>query len=486
MKLISNNDLRKIKLINKEKNDFNKINKWKENLLIFIIFILLIILFLLVYFFKLKNKDIKDILINFNKYQKYSRKKFKEFKEYKEIINKKYQKKLSEIKNNMNIYTNILKEKNDELKHNLEKANNNNYNLLKQKIKKEIFLKNFLKEINQTFTKKGFANINEIESKFPEGRPWIKGNINDTINVGFQLDPNYILRTMMTLASLIDSQKNNTKISAHFAVVLGFNDENMFKIYSLREKIRDDVEFIFYDAKRVETDFKGMHPKGPGAIAKILLPHLLADDIERILIFDVGDVLILRDLTEMYNWNLSDYLYLGAPDPLINSIGRITKKKLDIYINVGHFLVNVKKVKSENMYEKYLKYKNVYSNRICDQDLLNDIAYGKIGYLPIKYGLFAPFRNDYESDFQPYISQYQKLRMNEFKLLNKSKEFPFLPRNTYEFFKRSSNPVVIHQWNDKWVDGSGLSIYRRLAQYYIRYAGIWEEMCIKLPKYCNK
>ena len=202
-------------------------------------------------------------------------------------------------------------------------------------------MKNFLKEINRTFTNKGCVNINEIESKFPEGRPWIKNNTNNTINVGFQLDPSYILRTMMTLASIIDSQKNDTKLRVHFAVVLGFNDESMFKIYSLREKIREDVEFIFYDAKKVETDFKGMHPKGPGAIAKILLPHLLADDIERILIFDTGDVLILRDLTEMYNWNLSDYLYLGAPEPQINRFGRISKKKLDIYINVGHFLVNV-------------------------------------------------------------------------------------------------------------------------------------------------
>ncbi len=148
--------------------------------------------------------------------------------------------------------------------------------------------------------------------------------------------------------------------------------------------------------------------------------------------------------------------------------------------------IKFKKVKSENMYEKYLKYKNVYSNRICDQDLLNDIAYGKIGYLPIRYGLFAPFRNDYESDFKPYRNQYQFFQMNELKLLNKSKKFPFLPRNTDEFFKQSYNPVVIHQWNDKWVFGSGLSIYRRLAQYYIRYAGIWEEMCIKLPKYCQK
>ena len=78
----------------------------------------------------------------------------------------------------------------------------------------------------------------------------------------------------MTLASIMDSQKEETKIRFHFAVVLNFTAENMLKIYSLREKIRDDVEFNFYNAKRVEEDFKGVHPKGPGAIAKILLPHM--------------------------------------------------------------------------------------------------------------------------------------------------------------------------------------------------------------------
>ena len=125
--------------------------------------------------------------------------------------------------------------------------------------------------------------MNEIESKFFDGRPWIKNNQRNVINIGFQLDPSYILQTMMTLASIIDSQKNTTKLKFHFAVVLGFNVENMFKIYSLREKIREDVEFIFYNAKKVEFDFKGVHPKGPGAIAKILLPHLLANNIERII-----------------------------------------------------------------------------------------------------------------------------------------------------------------------------------------------------------
>ena len=439
-------------------------------------------------FLELKKKEIKDILKQENKPKKYSTKEFKKYKEYIKKINKKksfeFKKNISIYINNLNIQIYKLKQKESFY---LEKIKHFNKSLLKQIIKKKNFEKQLLKKIKQMFSKKGYVNINEIESKFPEGRPWIENNHNNTINIGFQLDPSYILQTMMTLASIIDSQKPTTKLRFHFAVVLGFNEENMFKIYSLREKIREDVEFIFYNAKKVETDFKGIHPKGPGAVAKTLLPHLLSDDIDRILIFDAGDVLVLRDLTEMYNWNFSNYLYLGTPDPRINSYGKISKKKLKIYINIGHFLINIKKVKSLNMYKKYLKYKNVYSNNIiADQELLNDVCNGKIGYLPIKYGLFPPFKSDNESDFNPYHNEYEKHKMNEYKLLKKHRKFPFLPRNNDEFFKQSYNPVVIHQWNGKWVNGKGLTIYRRLAQYYIRYAGIWEEMCVTFPKYCYK
>ena len=56
---------------------------------------------------------------------------------------------------------------------------------------------------------------------------------------------------MMTLASIMDSQNYDTKIRFHIAVVLDFNIDHMFKIYSLRSRIREDVEFIFYNAKRV-------------------------------------------------------------------------------------------------------------------------------------------------------------------------------------------------------------------------------------------
>lgn len=39
--------------------------------------------------------------------------------------------------------------------------------------------------------------------------------------------------------------------------------------------------------------------------------------------------------------------------------------------------------------------------------------------------------------------------------------------------------------HSKWMLGGGLTLYRKLAQYYIKYAGIWEELCIEYPGYCK-
>ena len=122
--------------------------------------------------------------------------------------------------------------------------------LCKIKLKREksnYFNRILSKKIKKIYKLKKYVNINEVESLIPGGRKWKKKNNKNEINIGFQLDPKYVLRVMMTLASIIDSQDIKTKLRFHFAVVLSFNVEFMLKIYSLRERIRDDVEFNFYD-----------------------------------------------------------------------------------------------------------------------------------------------------------------------------------------------------------------------------------------------
>ena len=284
----------------------------------------------------------------------------------------------------------------------------------------------------------------------------------------------------MTLASIMDSQKNETKIRFHFAVVLSFNAEHMLKIYSLRDKIRDDVEFNFYNAKKVEIDLKNLNSKGPGAVAKLLLPEIIPNNINKLIIFDTGDLLVLRDLSEMYNWNMSNFLYLGQPGIKIGDYATISKKKFITYINTGSMLINVEMVKKEKLYEKFVKNKDAYNGPFGDQTLQNDIAFGKIGYLPIKFGYRPPYSNDEESDKLSLKYSYQK-----YSKIFMEKIFPFIPKNknNNNLIQSGFNPVVVHQFNGKWMYGEGLTVYRRISQYYIKLAGISDDIYMKFPGY---
>jgi lipopolysaccharide biosynthesis glycosyltransferase len=339
-----------------------------------------------------------------------------------------------------------------------------------------------LLDITKIFKEKGFVNINEVESKIFGGKPWNENkNKSHEINVGSALDSGYILQTMMTIASVIDSQKLDTKLKLHFAVVKNFRPINMLKIYSLRKRIREDVEFNFYNAKKVDRYLKGLSPKGPGLYAKLILPQLLNDNIKRLIIIDTGDVLVLRDLSEMYNWNMGDNIYMGVPDPGLGKLGFFSNKSLNIYINVGNYLIDVKKVKLKNMFQKFKKYKHLYKSIFAEQDMLNDLANGKVGYLPIRFGLISPFFNDTYSDIPPLNTIYQTINLTKLNYINS-----YIPHSYNEYIIQSLNPVIVHHWNAKWMDGNGISVYRRLAQYYIRLAGIWNETCRKFSGYCEK
>ena len=341
----------------------------------------------------------------------------------------------------------------------------------------------FEKLIEKEFKINNHVNLNEIESNLPFGRRWnLLKNDSSEINVGMSLDRNFILKSMITTASVIDSQKSTTKLRLHFTVVKTFKPRDMIKIYSLRSRIREDVEFNFYNARKVQIEINSITHKGPGLAAKLLLPQLVEEDVKRLIIIDTGDLLVIRDLSEMYNWDMGNNMYMGAPDQSAGMYGKISKKPLDIYINAGNYLIDVNKVKKKNMYKLFLKYKNVYNPPFAEQHMINDIANGEIGYLPVEFGLVPPFPDD--GFF--FNSKAKSIYINNFNFDIISKFSNFLPKNYEEYLHSAINPVIIHSWNGKWSEGKGMNIYRKLCQYYINLTGIKKEICRKIPGYCLK
>ena len=76
----------------------------------------------------------------------------------------------------------------------------------------------FIKEIKKIYYIFGKVNINEIEQKFTGKNNYDNKTINSTINIGFTLDNNYILETMLIVTSIMATQNKTTKIRFHLGV----------------------------------------------------------------------------------------------------------------------------------------------------------------------------------------------------------------------------------------------------------------------------
>lgn len=348
-------------------------------------------------------------------------------------------------------------------------------------VNKNFFTK-FEYEIKKIYDSFYNVNINEIENKITKKKNIIPEKIKSVINIGFTLDKNYVYETMLTVASIMATQEKTTKVRFHFGVTNQFTPDKMIKIYELRNKINNLTEFNFYYLKESVMKMKNFHPKGEACPGKFELPMLLANDIERLIIFDAGDLLVLRDLTELYNYNMGDYWVLGNPEPIIINQFMKVKYNLTKYINIGAILLNIQKFKTNNFWQYFIHNRNLTLKGAPDQTLFNILVPDeKKNYLPFKFGGFALFRSDKNYD----SSNFEKFGFKNWLNSSYSEFLPEKPDSENGIILKLYNPRFIHQFSGKWENGEGLSIYRLLAKYFIHLAGIYDEICKKKPGYCN-
>ena len=286
---------------------------------------------------------------------------------------------------------------------------------------------------------------------------------------------------MLTSASIMETQKRETKIIFHFGVTENFSVDNMLEMYSLKEKLNNSTEFNFYYLKDSIKKMKNFHKKGEACPGKFELPSLLPNEVKRLIIFDAGDVLVLRDLTDLYNYDMGEYWVLGNPEPLIIDSFMKVKYNISKYVNIGAILLNVKKLKEINFWDIYSSNRYLKLKGAPDQTLFNIlIPDNKKNYLPFRFGSFSIIRNDHNFDKMKFVEFKFK---NWFKS-NLSLSLPENPKTEEGILINLYNPRFIHQFSGKWENGDGLSIDRLLAKYFIKISGIQERICIKKPGYC--
>lgn len=213
------------------------------------------------------------------------------------------------------------------------------------------------------------------------------------IPIAFITDENYVMPTCITIISLLKNKQEFTKYKFYILT----NDVSE-KSKQLLKKIslgNSDLEFMDYDNL---NDLQKKVEQHRHVTKTSLLKFFLADMInEDKLIFLDSDILVRDDLSEMYDTDISDY-YAAVVKDILSERGYLYHfKKMeynnDFYFNSGVMLLNLRKLRQDNISKALIDYRINHYNYFMDQDALNMVLGRKVKYLSYKYNFLNIYLN---------------------------------------------------------------------------------------------
>ncbi|QKW48221.1 glycosyltransferase family 8 protein [Streptomyces buecherae] len=128
---------------------------------------------------------------------------------------------------------------------------------------------------------------------------------------------------------------------------------------------------------------------------RLALPRLLPPTVPRVVYLD-ADLMILKDLSELYTWNLSGACLAAVREPSDpffwsrNGLEHAFELGLDPnspYFNAGVLVMDLAALRARKMEERCLEYVARHRPARMDQDALNAIFLGAISELPTQWNV---------------------------------------------------------------------------------------------------
>lgn len=343
-----------------------------------------------------------------------------------------------------------------------------------QKIRRSI---SFDENADNIFQSTGMLNLSKLEFYYYTNSK-ITDNLNN-IHLGMSFDKNYILLSSISIASILNTSSENTYI--HFHIILNNCTYKDFKPLSDLKKINENVNFIFYNGKQAEYDFsRGISEiRGIGEYSRFLIPEIV-NNTNKILILDSGDILAMKDLSEIYFFELGDNYCAFS---LENIAGRYDDVWIfgrnNYYPNGGVTLINVKKFREDKLYKNAFYASFSYEYLPCPfQEILLMISNFKFTYFPLSYNCIQFFENKDNFTKNNFTSKEINiwLEMQELSPFKYSKE---------EIVNASLNPVIIHLYPSKPYYNLANEKHTEMWINYAKMIGILEKIKEKYPQPFN-
>ena len=217
---------------------------------------------------------------------------------------------------------------------------------------------------------------------------------NRIVHVAYITDDNYVMPTMVSMMSMKMNKDPQSEYKVHvIGSELGIGNRSRLLAMAGRnfqvEVIDAVLEEEFRTMRKADND---LHVR-PAAILKFQMPRLLSGGIGKLLYLD-GDTLVQEDLCELYNTDLSSK-YAAVVKDIISERNpghmRFLKYKNKFYFNSGMMLLNLTKMRKDDIVRKLVDYRLNGINHFMDQDALNVVFRENVIYVSPRYNFLNKF-----------------------------------------------------------------------------------------------
>ena len=201
-------------------------------------------------------------------------------------------------------------------------------------------------------------------------------------------DNNYVIPTAVAVRSMIDSFRRKGKLTVCI-IACGVDEKNKALLRKMKRR-NVKLRIIDYDAANLGLfNENGYYVTGT-ALVKFCIPRLLPE-YDKILYID-GDVLIQKDITELFSINIDSYYAAVVADmAAVVSCKWHIRLGLKNYFNSGLILFNAEKFREEGLEKRLFAVKKAHPEYQCmDQDVFNDVFDTNVRFLSQEWNLMMP------------------------------------------------------------------------------------------------
>ena len=198
---------------------------------------------------------------------------------------------------------------------------------------------------------------------------------NNYLHVALASDQNYAEFVAVVIVSLFDTNNWQDFTTIHL-LSNGIDDATLEK---LRQHVPEGGELKVYDVKNLKEELGIEVPPTIAitAYARLFLPTLLSEDVERVLYLDC-DVVVRGSVKDFYYMQMDGAWIAGVRDTIYNDFTKteVGLSATDEYLNSGVLMINLAAWQEQNVTQRCLDFLIEHDGKVLhhDQGILNGVC----------------------------------------------------------------------------------------------------------------